>query len=295
MKTYVLIIIGFFFVSCKQQDDPKQQEINIPNYDELSRLDVPLTQPKEGDWLKHHTEKGQTFKEYLAKNPVTISENKNTIYLQPIGQFSTEEQAIIDLNTEYVRIFFGLKTVVLKPISENTIPKNKKRIQFETEQLHAGYILDEILKDQIPDDGIAMMAITAKDLYPNEDWNYVFGLASYSKRVGITSFFRFSETELNKENYSKCLSRLIKTSTHEIGHMFTIAHCTHASCLMNGSNHLVELDSCPNALCSVCLAKLNWNLKFDTVKRFEQLISYCKKHKLNSDAVFLQKQLNAIK
>lgn len=295
MKSIISLLALLLIFSCKNNEKPRGKEITIPNYEKLALLDVPLGEIKDGDWLQQHLEAGQTFQQYLAKKPVTVSDDRNVIYLQPIGTFTQEQQKVMDLNSEYIGLFFGLKTIVLEPINEDEIPKENKRIQFETEQLDASYIIDEILKDEMPNDGIAMMALTAKDLYPRPDWNFVFGLASYSKRVGVTSIFRFSDTELTSQNYSQCLNRLIKTSTHEIGHMFTIAHCTHASCLMNGSNHLVELDSRPNALCSVCLAKLSWNLNFDNVMRLEKLISFCKKHKLDSDALVLQKQLEAIK
>jgi archaemetzincin len=294
MKSFVLLLALFLFFSCKNDEKSRDNRINIPNYQELALLDVPLGETKDGDWLQQHSESGQTFEQYLAKKPVTVSDDQNVIYLQPIGKFTQEQQKVMDLNTEYISTFFGLKTVVLEPIEDDEIPKENKRIRFETEQLDAGYIIDEVLKDEMPNDGIVMMALTAKDLYPRPDWNFVFGMASYSKRVGVTSIYRFSETELTSENYFRCLSRLIKTSTHEIGHMFTIAHCKHASCLMNGSNHMVELDSRPNALCSVCLAKLSWNLNFENVKRLEKLISFCKKHELDSDALVLQKQLEAI-
>ncbi|MBN8641447.1 MAG: Zn-dependent protease [Flavobacteriales bacterium] len=295
MKPFILLLALLLIFSCKNNEKPRGKKITIPNYEKLALLDVPLGEIKDGDWLQQHLEAGQTFQQYLAKKPVTVSEDHNVIYLQPIGTFTQEQQKVMDLNSEYIGLFFGLKTIVLEPINEDEIPKENKRIQFETEQLDASYIIDEILKGVMPNDGIAMMALTAKDLYPRPDWNFVFGLASYSKRMGVTSIFRFSDTELTSQNYSQCLNRLIKTSTHEIGHMFTIAHCTHASCLMNGSNHLVELDSRPNALCSVCLAKLSWNLNFDNVMRLEKLISFCKKHKLDSDALVLQKQLEAIK
>lgn len=294
MKLFISFVVLFFFFSCKNDEKVVDKRINIPNYQELTILDVPLPESKNNDWLTQHSESGQTFEQYLAKKPITVSEDRNVIYLQPIGKFTQEQQKVMDLNSEYIRLFFGLKTVVLETIGEDEIPKENKRIQFETQQLDASYIIDEVLKDKIPNDGIVMMALTAKDLYPRPDWNYVFGMASYSKRVGVTSIFRFSDTELTPQNYTQCLNRLIKTSTHEIGHMFTIAHCTHASCLMNGSNHMVELDSRPNALCSVCLAKLSWNLNFNNVKRLEKLISFCKKHQLNSDVLVLQKQLEAI-
>lgn len=295
MKSIISLLALLLIFSCKNDEKPRDKKINIPNYEKLALLDVPLGEIKDGDWLQQHDELGQTFSQYLKKKPVTVSEDRNVIYLQPIGEFTQEQQKVMDLNSDYISLFFDLKTIVLEPIHENEIPKENKRIRFETEQLDASYIIDEVLKDKMPNDGIAMMSLTAKDLYPRPDWNFVFGMASYSKRVGVTSIFRFSDTELTSQNYSQCLNRLIKTSTHEIGHMFTIAHCTHASCLMNGSNHMVELDSRPNALCSVCLAKLSWNLNFDNVVRLEKLISFCKKHKLDSDALVLQKQLEAIK
>ncbi len=294
MKKSILFLIIIIFSSCKNDEIKRDKKINIPNYQKLALLDVPLGEPNDGDWLKQHSESGQTFEQYLAKKPITVSKDRKVIYLLPIGEFTQEQQKVMDLNSEYIALFFGLKTIVLEPILEDEIPKENKRIQFETEQLDASYIIDDVLIDKLPNDGIAMMALTAKDLYPRPDWNFVFGMASYSKRVGVTSIFRFSETELTEQNYSQCLNRLVKTSTHEIGHMFTIAHCTHASCLMNGSNHLVELDSRPNALCSVCLAKLSWNIQFDNVSRLKKLISFCKMHQLDSDVLILQKQLEAI-
>src|SRR3954462_16014098 len=107
--------------------------------------------------------------------------------------------------------------------------------------------------------------------------------------------FRFEDFGFRNGEYSLCLNRLLKTATHEIGHMFTIPHCIHAECLMNGANQLAELDGQPNALCSVCLAKLSWNLDFNNVRRIKKMISFCKRHKLDSDAVILQKQYDILK
>jgi archaemetzincin len=35
------------------------------------------------------------------------------------------------------------------------------------------------------------MGITLKDLYPGPTWNYVYGWAMYTSRVGIFSFLRW--------------------------------------------------------------------------------------------------------
>ncbi|MGV3696441.1 archaemetzincin [Flavobacterium sp.] len=294
MKSIIAFLILFAFISCS---DKKQQskEINVPNYAELSALDMKLAPPREGEWLKEHKENPETFEQYIAKKPVRTSKERRTIYLQPIGTFSSMEQKMLKLTTEYTEDFFGLKTVLLEPISDNIFPRDHKRTLFETEQLDASFIIQKILPHRIPKDGIVMMALTARDLYPNPDWNYVFGLASYSKRTAVTSMFRFEDADFMNENYSLCLNRLIKTSTHEIGHMFTLPHCINAECLMNGANHISELDAQPNILCSLCLAKLSWNLNFDNTARMKRIISFFKRHQLKSDALILQQQYNILK
>jgi archaemetzincin len=294
LKAIAAIFALLLFISCKNEK-PKTTGINVPNYAKLSSLDVRLSPPQDGEWLKENKETAQAFEQYIATKPITITAKRKVIYLQPIGIFSSLEDKMLTLTAEYTAYFFGLRTVLLKPIPADKFPRDKKRTLFETEQLDASYIINKILPDKIPDDGIVIMALTAEDLYPNPDWNYVFGLASYSKRTAVTSMHRFEGYDFMCGYYPLCLNRLIKTSTHEIGHMFTLQHCVNAECLMNGANHLPELDSQPNALCSLCLAKLSWNLNFDNKKRMKKMISFFKRHKLDSDAVILQKQYDIIR
>lgn len=292
MKPIFYIALLPLFFGC---DHAKDNHINLPNYEALSRLDVKMDSPKDGDWLMQHQEKGQTFNQYVAKKPTRVNGVCNKIYLQPIGVFTPAERQMLELTAEYMGYFFGLETILLDPVTTENIPEDKKRFNFETQQLDASYIIHNILPKKMPYDGIVIMGLTAQDLYPNPQWNYVFGLASYKKRTAVTSMFRFADTGFGPDNYATCLNRLIKTSSHEIGHMFSLAHCIHAKCIMNGANHLVELDNSPNTLCSVCLAKLSWNLDFDNLKRMEKMISFCKRHKLTSDALILQQQLQVIK
>jgi archaemetzincin len=63
---------------------------------------------------------------------------------------------------------------------------------------------------------------------------------------------------------------------------------------MNGVNHLPESDSKPNALCSECLKKLSWNLKYDDEKRLKEAITFLKTQHLEKDALILQNQYNAL-
>ncbi len=291
----------FALFSCKEEskqtktivNKPKltKDDFKLPNYEELTLLNEPLPDPKPGDWLSEHDENGQSFDQYFKnKNLVSPSKKINIIYIQPIGTFTDWEKKIIDWNTTYIQLFFGLKTVQLDPITEESIPNDKQRMHNGNEQLHAGYIIHSLLPKKKPKDGIVIMALTAKDLYPDPKWNFVFGLASYEKQTGVSSIFRYSDEKLNKENYHICLRRIIKTSTHEISHMFSVLHCIEAICLMNGVNNLKEGDSRPNALCSVCLSKLSWNLNFNDLERMDNLIDFMNEHHLEEDAAILSKQ-----
>jgi archaemetzincin len=274
---YVLLI---FLISCSPNDDKKAREL----MDILSANDEMLHSPSPGEWLYEHKEKGQTFKEYLLCSPVTPSDSLNIIYLQPIGDFDSLKLSLIQYTAEYLQILYGCKTKVLRTLNNSIVPDSAKRIGRDgNEQLLAPYILNEVLKKSIPKKAIAYMAITEKDLYPKPSWNFVFGLATYKARVGVTSMYRFADYGMDSTNYRICLRRLIKTSSHEIGHMFSIHHCTHALCAMNGTNHIAETDSKPNRFCSECTAKVIWNFKLDTLNRLKQLHSYFSKYKLTDD------------
>lgn len=263
--------------------------------DKLKQNDHQLEIPKEGQWLYDHNEPGQTLSQYKAIQPVSPNQKQNKIYLLPLGELSNAQKNVVTYTADYLQIFFGLKTIVLKPISDKIIPKGFKRTREDgSVQLLAPYILDSVLKKRIPADAIALMAVTEKDLYPKPSWNFVFGQATLKDRVGVSSIYRYSKQPIDSVNYSLCLQRLISTSSHEIGHMFSMLHCTYGVCVMNGSNSLPESDSRPNRLCSQCLSKLQWNLKFDVAKRIQTLDSFFLHHKLIRDYQVIEKDVQAV-
>jgi archaemetzincin len=212
------------------------------------------------------------------------------IYLQPIGSFTPAEWSVVEFAANYIKLFFGLKTILSPVIADSIIPKDARRNnEYGHQQLNSLYMIDSLLVKTIPSDGIVLMAITAKDLYPSEKWNYVFGQADLKKRVGVSSIYRLHDWPLTATNYQLCLNRLIKTSTHEIGHMFSVRHCINTPCLMNGSNSLTEADKQPTHLCAECLKKLYWNLKFNLAERNNQLINFFKTHQLTEDLGYYQR------
>lgn len=288
----IVFIIWFlalnFFYGCKEPTANDKLK-------DLASLDVKLSAPQPGDWLVDHPEKGQTFEQYKTCKPISVNGTLNCIYIQPIGTFSVQQKKVADLTLKYIQLFFGLKTIQLPVIPDTSIPTAYKRfIDGSNEQLDASHINNTILPKIIPKDGIVIMAITTKDLYPDPKWNYVFGLANYKERTGVSSIYRYVDPDFSRTAYSLCLKSLVKTATHEIGHMFSMRHCINAVCLMNGVNSLAEADKKPATLCSDCFQKLHWNLNFDNPKRLKLLIAFLRKYELDEEAVVLEGQLEVI-
>jgi archaemetzincin len=294
LRLIIIIFITALVAACTSKtNNPAdfKQEING-----LEQLDVPLAEPKPGDWLYEHKEQGQTFEVYKSSNPVTPTGDRSKIYLLPVGDFIPIEDSILLYTADYLNIYFGLTVVIAEPLSDTIVPPNARRRREDGhEQLRTTHFLNTMLPARIPDDAIVVMAITAKDLYPSESWNFVFGQATIKNRVGVSSFYRFETPGMDSLSYPLCLERFIKTSAHEIGHMFSIQHCTHAICGMNGVNGVSELDQRPNRLCSECLKKLEWNLKFSVTDRAALLESYFIKHKLKVDADLASRDLAIIR
>src|SRR5205823_5471428 len=143
----------------------------------------------------------------------------------------------------------------LDPIGLDVVPRSARRPRDgRADQLRTPYLLDQ-LKKLRADDAVAVLGLCTADLTPGDDWNYVFGQASLSERVGVWSIYRFGDTE---REFPVVLRRTLQTALHETGHMMGIRHCTAFECGMNGSNHLEEADSRPMGFCHECEMKVWW-------------------------------------
>src|SRR5438874_10840314 len=77
----------------------------------------PIPEPRPGDWLAVHNERGQTFDEFKASQPNRPTQNRRIIYLQPLGDFAPERSPSIDKLREFAAAFFAMEVKVLPPIS----------------------------------------------------------------------------------------------------------------------------------------------------------------------------------
>ncbi|MDP2877495.1 MAG: hypothetical protein Q8O00_15010, partial [Holophaga sp.] len=151
----------------------------------LRPLHAKLAPPKDGDWLKAHPEQGQTFREYQKCDPVRPTTKRRTIYVQPIGTFTPEQQQILNLTVEFIGVYLCLPVVMQEPLPPTAIPAKARRsvLGSAAPQILSTYILDEVLLPSLPQDAASRIALTANDLWPGNGWNYVFGQASTGDRV----------------------------------------------------------------------------------------------------------------
>lgn len=296
MKKLLLLVFAIL-CSCQpnKKENVKSNPAPVPPTDpyftEIKINDVKLGKPAYGDWLFFHKEKGQSFEQFFRTKHVVPTKEANIIYLQPIGNFNASQKKQIELVRQYLQIFFQLEARTLENVSNEIIPNHARRIgDVGQEQFLAGYILNDVLKKEKPEKRVALMAVTEKDLYPKPEWNYVFGLASYSDKIAVSSLYRMQKDA----DFNLALDRFLKICSHEIGHMFGLHHCIEAHCVMNGTNSMSETDRHSLRLCSLCQRKLNSGFKYDNLKRLKELEAYFKENNLTEGLALMQKDIEKL-
>ncbi len=259
---------------------------------------APIPAPRAHDWLGAHREAGQTYARFVAAQYNKPDPKRRVIFLQPLGTFRADESPPLDSLREFAAAFFGLETRLLRAqeVDEKAVATRRNRFT-KNKQLHAGDIM-QVLERRLPPDAFCLLGITMTDLYPEDSWNFVFGMASLRERVGVYSFARydpaFHGAKRDAGYQQLILRRSCQVLAHETGHMFGLAHCIHFACLMNGSNHLAESDSQPLHLCPVCLRKLHQSVGFDLLERYRQLHGISQKLGLTDAASWYKARLQSL-
>lgn len=255
---------------------------------------VPLHQVKKNpgpmDWLATQKEDGQSFSDFTASQAIVPSRDKSFIYIVLLGDFTSEQKRVVQMASRYIAAYFQMSVKFAEPIALSRIPESARRIHPVTAdaQILSTYVLDDVLKPQMPSDAFCLIAFTPSDLWPGQGWNFVFGQASIEDRVGVWSLYRNGDIS---KDFHLFLRRTIQTGTHEIGHLFGLHHCIYYECNMNGSNSRHESDVRPLWVCPVCLRKLAWANKMDIKKRYRQLADISKEFGFDQEAKFFADSL----
>jgi archaemetzincin len=238
--------------------------------------------------------KGQTFSRFFApsrqgRRPIPTPE-KNVLYLIQLGDMDPNISQIL---VDFLEAWYGcLEVRLLASIPGDTVLEWEHRGKGDYFQLKTTPIHD-FLETLKPPDAFAIVGFTNFDLYPKEDWNFVFGQAYPKKGTGIFSFCRY-ETEDKILLQRRCCLIL----GHETGHLFGIAHCIFYECMMNGVNHLGESDTRPFYLCPVDLRKLHYALRelggLDLINRFRNLLEFFRRYGWEEEERWYQRIIERI-
>jgi archaemetzincin len=257
----------------------------------------PMGTPAPEDWLANHREPGQTFGDFVGSHPNRPDGRRIKIYLQPLGDLSRSGGPSVDKLLQFAPAFFGMETTALPALDLSSMPVTRRRNPSSgQEQLLTTDVL-ELLRQRLPNDAFGLIGITMIDLYPDPQWNFVFGQASLRDRTGVYSFARYDPRfygETRADAQELILRRSCKVLVHETGHMFGIEHCIWYRCLMNGSNHIEEADARPFHLCPVDLRKLQWSAGFDVLERYGRLRAFAEQAGFRDGARWLQMRVHLI-
>lgn len=235
--------------------------------------------PEAGDWRSHFPEPGQTAARYRAECANRKSAARGVFYLQPLGDAAEKHPVLLARMRDYAEAFFGLPATPLRalPLFEDTwVP--------ERAQHNSTRILRR-LADHVPPDALVYAVFTTEDLY-TQGLRFVFGEGSLDGRRGVYSLRR-----LGTPDPALFLRRALKLMSHEAGHILSIAHCVHYSCVMQGSNTLSEDDRHPMHLCPMDLEKLLWNVGGDATSRYRRLLDFYERAGLAEEAEWTARRL----
>jgi archaemetzincin len=292
----VTLIVIATHLTFRPRDTPTNDDIALPKTlqnpevdrlrtlsQRLAPLHQKLRKPGPDDWLAKHTELGQTFHQYLVDHREPLRDRYETMYVQPLGEFTPTQRRLLDLTADFLGRFYACPVTVLDPVPLDNVPASARRFLESrgSEQFLTSYLLNDVLKPRRPDNAVAVLGLTATDLWPAPGWNYVFGQASLSERVGVWSINRYGDPDESAAAFTLCLRRTLATAAHETGHMLGIPHCIAFECCMNGSNHLAESDSRPLEFCPECQPKIWWTCRADPETRCERLIEFGETHRLD--------------
>jgi archaemetzincin len=122
----------------------------------------------------------------------------------------------------------------------------------------------ERLEQEAPAKAFKVLAVTGLDLYI-PILTFVFGEARLNGRCAVVSSYRLDNRSYGlKSNPSLLQKRLLKESTHELGHTLGLTHCQDQECVMKSSTYVEEIDFKGSWFCrkcsACCAAALSHNL-----------------------------------
>jgi archaemetzincin len=189
----------------------------------------PKTRLQPADWLSgpgSADRAGQTYEQWLKQHRHPSwrpTAQRSTICLVPVGSCHGCDVAAL---AAFTSAWFGLPVVCMPPVDVGELHEPGVRMNDFGEQIRTDSVLRHLQRHCKPMTAFCTVAITMIDLYPDPNWNFVFGLADPAAGVGCFSFARYRDVGcLADGSQPSLLWRSCQTLVHEIGHLFGVAHC----------------------------------------------------------------------
>ena len=226
------------------------------------------------DWrARHSNEIPQTFA-MISKPGNRGIHGNSSITLYATTEILTDFPGLVECLKAFLGSYFQVPVSALRALSIDDLKLNDRRGQ----QVRTTALLQQVGAQC--DKSEKRLILTSYDLFPNENrYKFVFGEADYLESKAVVSLFRY-DLQPHSPLCGISLTRVLKVTSHEIGHLFALEHCLSHPCNMNGKNHTDELDLHPLELCGDCVAKWVWFSSPDVRKRFVDLQTFYGKYNL---------------
>lgn len=301
-QTFTLLLMAVLIWSCnsdKTNQRGKKITVDTSGYSLKTIEDL-----HERLTLKEYD---KSFIDFINSNPNKIDSVRKVVYLLPFGNMKPEVEEIIQAEVEYLKAFLQLEVKVLDRVPYDSIKKltsiqtrmvpysdfdyyseMKGEISTLTEQIQASSFMNVVMKNNKPENAIAVLGITEHDIY-NPKYNFLFGISELKDGVGLVSTFRLIDySENTKYNIRKVVSK-------QIVNMFSIPNVRDFKCVLNYHNSLEELSQGVFDLSPRALEKLKYVIGFDYSKRFNDLAEFWKKENNENEVKYYEECLRRTK
>ena len=166
------------------------------------------------------------------------------IAIQPYKDFNTAHTKLVSKNLTQE---FDAKVTILP-----AIPLPKSAFYKPRSRYRAGKLLDHLT--EVADGKFdKIIGLTHKDISTTNgdifDWG-IFGLGSVGGSPCVVSTFRLKARGASEKLF---LQRLVRVSTHEVGHTLGLFHCPDAQCnMVDAKGSILSVDKGTGKLCARC-------------------------------------------
>ncbi len=161
----------------------------------------------------------------------------------PMGE---ETRLAAKVIAAHVEGFMHLEAMVLDPLPRPDFALDPQRLQYD-----AGCVIED-LESRPPNRCDKVVAVTAVDLFVPV-FSHVFGEARLGGRAALVSLHRLGEAEEGRRPPpARVLERAAKVALHELGHLFSLTHCSDPGCLMHFTGDVAGLDATALLFCRYC-------------------------------------------